>query len=203
MIVTTSPPLHSSFLHRINAGYKFLSLFCISLLLFFAGTLPVIITTLIMTTGFYKAADLSFEQAWQQLRPIWWLLLFLAVFQLFYNGWYEMSVTIGRLVAMLLLAGLIMFTTTTTAIMASFERAFQFLRPFGANPAKIALVLSLTLRFIPMLAQISREVREAQKARGLEHSFMAIAIPVLIRTLKTSGEISAAIEARCYDETST
>ncbi|AQS40771.1 MAG: Biotin transport system permease protein [Candidatus Tokpelaia hoelldobleri] len=203
MIVTTVLPAPSSFLHRINAGYKFLSLFCISLLLFFAGTLPVIATTLIMTIGFYKATHLPLKQIWQQLRPIRWLLLFLAVFQLFYNGWYEMSVTIGRLVTMLLLAGLIMLTTTATAIMASFERSFQFLRPFGANPAKISLVLSLTLRFIPMLAQISQEVREAQKARGLEYSFTAIAIPVLIRTLKTSGEISAAIEARCYDEPST
>jgi len=198
MIVTTAPPVHLSFLHRITAGYKFLSLFCISLLLFLAGTLPVIITAFILTTGLYKAAHQPLKQIWQQVRPIRWLLLFLAVFQLFYNSWYETSVTIGRIVTLLLLAGLIMLTTTTAAIMASFERIFQFLRPLGVNPAQIALVLSLTLRFIPMLAQISREVRKAQQARGLEHSLTAIAVPVLIRTLKMSGDISVAIEARCY-----
>jgi len=54
------------------------------------------------------------------------------------------------------------------------------------------------LRFIPVLAQITTEVREAQKARGMEHSIVAVAMPVAIRMLKMADDISDAIDARGY-----
>ena len=49
-----------------------------------------------------------------------------------------------------------------------------------------------------MLAQITQEVREAQKARGLERSVIAVAMPVAIRTIKMADDISDAIESRGY-----
>ena len=72
------------------------------------------------------------------------------------------------------------------------------LRPLGVNPAKVSLALSLALRFIPVLAQITREVREAQRVRGLENSVIALAIPLFVRTLRMSDDIADAIEARGY-----
>ena len=54
------------------------------------------------------------------------------------------------------------------------------------------------LRFIPVLAQITREVREAQRVRGLENSVTALAIPLFVRTLRMSDDIADAIEARGY-----
>lgn len=84
-------------------------------------------------------------------------------------------------------------------MMETLERFFSFLRPFGVHPAKISLALSLTLRFIPVLGQITQDVREAQKARSLEGNLIAAAIPVIVRTLKMSEDVAAAIEARCYD----
>ena len=78
------------------------------------------------------------------------------------------------------------------------ERGLPFLRPLGVNPAKVSLALSLALRFIPVLAQITQEVREAQRVRGLENSVIALAIPLFVRPLRMSDDIADAIEARGY-----
>ena len=74
-----------------------------------------------------------------------------------------------------------------------------WLRAIGVNPAKVSLAISLALRFIPVLAAVTSEVREAQRARGLDANILAIAVPVVVRTLKMADDIAAAIEARSYD----
>ena len=63
----------------------------------------------------------------------------------------------------------------------------------------MSLAISLTLRFIPVLAQITRDVREAQRVRGLEGNIVALAIPLVVRTLRISDDIADAIEARGYN----
>ena len=46
---------------------------------------------------------------------------------------------------------------------------------------------------------IPDEVREAQRARGLERSLVALTVPIVVRMLKMSDDIAAAIDARSYD----
>ena len=69
----------------------------------------------------------------------------------------------------------------------------------GVNPAKVSLMLSMTLRFIPLLIGKYHEIREAQKVRGLERSITAIVVPLLVKTLRMAAELTDAIESRCYD----
>ena len=60
----------------------------------------------------------------------------------------------------------------------------------------VSLALSLTLRFIPVLAQVVQDVQEAQRARGLERNLVALAAPVIVRTLKMADDVADAIDAR-------
>ena len=61
--------------------------------------------------------------------------------------------------------------------------------------AKVGLAISLAIRFIPAVAAIVEEVREAQRARGQDRSMIALAVPVIIRLLKMADEIAEAIDA--------
>lgn len=198
MIVTDNCP-GGSFLHRLWPGFKLAALFGCSLLLFLTGRLDMTVAALLAILLLYKAAGFAFSRAWRQIGGIWWLFVILFVFQLFVSNWQNGCIIVLRLANLLLLAGLVTLTTPVSRMMETLERAFCFLKPLGAHPAKISLALSLTLRFIPVLRQITHDVRETQKARGLEGNIMAAAIPVIIRTLKMSEDIAAAIEARCYD----
>lgn len=187
------------FVHRLGPGYKLAALFLFSILLFCINRLDITVAAVLATVLLYKLAGFPVKRAWQQIRPLWWLFIILFVFQLFVSQWENSLVVVLRLAALLLFAGLVTLTTPASRMMETLESGFRILKPFGVQPAKISLALSLTLRFIPVLGQIAHDVREAQKARRLENSFVAMIIPVTIRTLKMTDDVATAIEARCYD----
>ena len=74
-------------------------------------------------------------------------------------------------------------------------------------PYKCGLTLAIALRYLPTFFGIFNMVSDAQKARGLEthgkfsaklKSYMPILIAVLITGLRTSDNISNALETRAF-----
>lgn len=189
----------TSLLHRAAAGLKLAGLLGVSTLLFLVPTLVVAGCGLAVAILLYASAGFGWRMAAGQLRPMVWLLAVLFVVQLALDGWQSGLLVVVRLAALLLLASLLTLTTRSSDLIAALERALGGLRWTGLNPAKVSLAIALALRFIPVLADITAEVREAQKARGLETSIVAVAVPVIVRTLKMADDIAAAIEARSYD----
>lgn len=188
-----------SFLHRLPPGIKILVLMLTGTGLFLIESLLLSTLALALAAMLYPLAGLSLAVLWNQVRPIWWILAILLVVQGIFNSWAFGLFLVLRLSALLLLAGLVTLTTRSSDMIAAIERGLSVLRPLGINPAKIGLAFSLALRFIPVLAQATQEVREAQKTRGLERSVLATAIPVAVRTLKMGDEIAQAIDARGWD----
>ncbi len=189
----------TSVLHRLPAGFKILTLVIAGTLIFLASDLPIVAAFFAATAGLYYVAGLTLASAWAQIRPVVWILAVLFVAQGLITGWTMAVFIVLRFASLLMLAGLIALTTRTSDMIDAMERGLWYLRYIGVNPAKVSLALSLALRFIPVLATITRDVREAQKVRGLERSIVAVAIPVIVRTLRMSDDISDAIEARSYD----
>lgn len=193
------PSYGCSFIHRLPTGFKLFVIFAVSIVLFVWPLLSASVATLIITVSLYVIAGFTIRKPFQLLRGIWWLLLALFIIQYFNSNWENGALVCLRLSALFLLAGLVTLTTPFIKMMDCLERIFSFTRLFGVNPAKISLALSLTLRFIPLFRQLTQEVREAQKARGLENNLLALILPVIIRSMKMQDDVAAAIEARCYD----
>ncbi|RCL02570.1 MAG: Biotin transport system permease protein [Candidatus Tokpelaia sp. JSC188] len=189
----------TSYFHELRPGIKLALLFIFSFLVFFIDRLDITIAAFGIILLLYRIAGFSFTQSWKQIRSIWLLLVILFIFHSFASSWQSALLVVLRFACLLLFAGLITLTTSMSQMMESLEHIFQFLKPFGANPSKISLALSLTLRFIPVLRQIAQEVRETRKVRGLEGSIVAMIIPITIRALKMSENTTMAIEARAYD----
>lgn len=189
----------NSFLHAMRPGAKLLALAAAGTGVFLLPGLPAILAVILTVLAVYAATGLGLATAWAQLRPV--LLVFAILFaaQVFIAGWLTGAFFIARFATLLLLAGLLTLTTRVSDMVAAMEVGFQVLRPLGLNPSKISLALALALRFIPVLAQITGEVREAQRVRGLDGSIIAVAIPVIVRTLRMSDAIADAIEARGYN----
>ena len=196
----TDPSYGTTFIHRLPAGLKLFVVFFVSIGLFYFASLPLAIVSLIIVWCLFFLAGFSSFKPVLELRKISWLLVALFIIQYFSVNFESAALIVIRLSSLLLLATLVTLTTPFSKMMACFEKLFSFMRFFGVNPAKISLGLSLTLRFIAIFSDISKEVREAQKARGLEKSVFAVIMPVLIRSLKVQADVAAAIEARCFDE---
>ena len=196
----TDPSYGKTFVHRLPAGLKLFIVFFVSIGLFYFASLPLAIVSLIVVWCLFFLAGFPFFKPVLELKKISWLLAALFIVQYFSVNFESAALIVIRLSSLLLLATLVTLTTPFSRMMACFEKLFSFMRVFGVNPAKISLGLSLTLRFIAVFSDISQEVREAQKARGLENSVFAVIMPVLIRSLKVQADVAAAIEARCFDE---
>ena len=187
-----------SILHRMSPGPKMLALMIGATVLFLNQSLPLTAVACGAVLALYLVAGLSLKKAAQQLRPLMWIFVLFFAVQWWFSGVELAAYVVLRLAALILLASLVTLTTRASDMIDTMTWALGGLRPLGVNPAKVGLAISLALRFIPVLAQITQEVRAAQKARGLERSVIAVAMPVAIRTLKMADEISDALESRGY-----
>lgn len=188
-----------SAIHRLSPGVKILALTVAGTLLFMFPYLTVACAALAGVMLLYPLARIPLRTMLLQLKPLLWIFVLLFAVQWWLAGWESGVLVIGRLAALMLMASLVTLTTRTSSMVESLEKGLFWLRFIRINPSKVSLALSLALRFIPVLAAITAEVREAQKARGLDRSILAVAVPVIVRTLKMADDIAAALEARAYD----
>jgi biotin transport system permease protein len=185
--------------HRCPPGRKILLLVGAGSVLFAWPRLDLALAALGLAGLLYGMAGIPARLVLDQLRPLAWILAVLVLVQVALDGWLAGLLVAARLAALVLLAGLVTLTTRSADLIEALQRGLAWLRFVGVNPAKVGLAIALTLRFIPVLAAIAAEVREAQRARGLERSLVALTVPVVVRMLKMSDDIAAAIDARSYD----
>ncbi|OSQ49105.1 energy-coupling factor transporter transmembrane component T family protein [Thalassospira alkalitolerans] len=189
---------HSA-LHRAQAGLKVLALIALGTGVFLISDWPVLGGVLITVLALYPVSGFGPKILWAQIKPMIWLLILFFVVQLWLNDWQAGLVVILRLAGIVLFAGLVTLTTKTSDMLAALERALMPLARFGVNPEKVSLAFSMVLRFIPVIAHVGHEIRDAQRARGLDKSIIALIVPLIIRTLKMADDVADAIEARSFD----
>lgn len=184
--------------HRAPTGVKLLVLLLLTSLLLAWRSVPTVLVGITVTVGLYALAGLSPTVLMQQAWPLRWFIVLLVPFQLLLSGW-EMAVTIvGTMVIAVLLAGLVSLTTTTTQILDAIE---GLLRPLPDHVSRrIALLLALTIRAIPVIAGLADEVQQARRARGMGRSPRAYVTPVVLRTIGYSQRLGEALVARGVDD---
>ena len=68
------------------------------------------------------------------------------------------------------------------------------------DPDRVALVLALTVRAVPVLAGTYAQARDARRARGLERSPRALLVPLVLRTMRHADQLGEALAARGVDD---
>ena len=188
-----------SIVHRLPAGAKLLLLFVASTALFVVSGIVVHAGELVVVTGLFHTARLPWRDTLHQLRPALVFLVPIFLFHVFVTDWMLGLQTVLRILVLLLMAVLVTLTTKLSDMIEVLERAVRPLRHVGVNPSKVGMMLSMVIRFIPLMMREAQEILEAQRARGLDRSAIALLMPLLIKTLKMADDLSDAIEARGYD----
>jgi biotin transport system permease protein len=150
---------------------------------------------LYLTAGMVRALP---AQAWS-LR---WLVAGLVALQVLTSGWAAAVVVTGRVVVAVVLAWLITLTTRVVDLLDVLERVLRPLRRLRVDSERVALVLALAIRVVPVVAGLAAEVRDAQRARGLRGSVRAYAVPLVVRTLRHADALGEALVARGLDDPS-
>ncbi|RIY01356.1 energy-coupling factor transporter transmembrane protein EcfT [Aureimonas flava] len=183
-------------LHRLPAAAKLAALAAIGTALFAVPSLALSLGALALASILFAVARLGWRFAGRSMKAVLPVVLLVGAFQVWFAGWHEGALFAARLAALLLLAGLVTATTRPSDMADTIARAAVPLRPLGVDPRRIGLAFGLAIRFVPVLAAVASDIREAQAARGLHRSVLALAVPLVLRTLKTADEVAEAIEAR-------
>ncbi|RKS22718.1 biotin transport system permease protein [Arthrobacter sp. AG1021] len=190
---------NTSWLSRIPAGWKFGTLLAISISLYLISFWQVLLALLLVSIATLVSARVDFKQLRMPLVTLSAILAVVLILLGIQTGWLNATIAVLRLLTMCIFAYSVSLTTSFDAMLELFQKVASPLRVLGANPAQIALALSMAIRFIPELKRVYLEVREAQHARGLGNNPLAVSVPLVIRSLKIADETAEALDARGYD----
>ncbi|HEU5223486.1 MAG TPA: energy-coupling factor transporter transmembrane protein EcfT [Candidatus Lumbricidophila sp.] len=188
-----------SLIHRMSAGWKLTALVA---LVAIASIVPgwwAAGVVGMLTIAALATARPPFGLLWVQLVPLLWLLALAVPLQIWFSGWLSAALMALRLLIAVTLAAVYTLTTPVAATLDAMQAA---LRPFRrwVDPDRIGLAVALTIRCVPLLGELCRDVLEARRARGASGSPLAFAVPVVIRTLRTADAIGEALVARGVDD---
>ncbi|GLW22422.1 energy-coupling factor transporter transmembrane protein EcfT [Microbispora triticiradicis] len=187
-------------LHRLPAGVKLAGLAVCCTVLLLLRPPAALAAAAAVVAALYAVSGVGAAAAWAQVRPVRWFALALFGMQLVVADLSGAVSSTLRVVLAIALAGLVTLTTRTSDLMAFLERCLAPARFAGLDPFRLSLLLSLTLRSVPVVAELATRVREAQRARGVERSPRAFAVPLVVGALRHADALGEALAARGLDD---
>lgn len=113
-----------------------------------------------------------------------------------------------RIVLLVTCSSLLTYTTTPVALTDGIEAILTPLKWIYFPVHALALIMSIALRFIPILMDETERIKNAQKARGADfekgglvkkvRAFVPILVPLLLSAFRRADELGDAMDARCY-----
>lgn len=213
-----------SVIHSLDPRVKLFGvlLFIISLFTFgniFSYCLATIILIVVITVS-----KIPFKYVIRGLKPLLILLLFTTVLNLFTTKGevlihiWKLSITkegiflavhiFVRLMYLIIASSLLTLTTTPTRLTDAMEKVMRPLNKINVPVHEVAMMMSIALRFIPILVDETDKIMKAQSARCMdfEHgnvikrlkNLVPLLIPLFISAIRRANDLALAMEARCY-----
>ena len=114
----------------------------------------------------------------------------------------------SRLIMLVLGTSLLTFTTTPNELTDGLDKSLGFLNKVGVPVHEIAMMMSIALRFIPILLEETDKIMKAQIARGADFesgnliqkvkNMVPLLVPLFISAFRRANDLAMAMEARCY-----
>ena len=188
-----------SWAHRLPAGAKVVGLVVVTVA-------ALLITSPWVALGLLALALVALLSTGVSLRTLVGPLRFVAIAALVLGAimWWQQgaaaaTITVGRLLSLVLLAWTVSLTTRVSDMLRTLQRGLRPLRRIGANPDVIGLTIALAVRSVPLLMATVETAQQARRARGRGWSMTALGVPVVVRSARVAEELGDALIARGYD----
>ena len=120
-----------------------------------------------------------------------------------------MAFTMAVRLSMLIVGSSVMtLTTTPNNLTDGLESIMKPLKKIKVPVHEIAMMMSIALRFIPILLEETDKIMKAQIARGADFesgnlfkkakSMVPLLVPLFISAFRRANDLAMAMEARCY-----
>ncbi|MGL4483634.1 MAG: energy-coupling factor transporter transmembrane component T family protein [Anaerovoracaceae bacterium] len=114
----------------------------------------------------------------------------------------------ARLILLIIGSSLLTLTTKPISLTDGIEYLLAPFKKIGLPAHELAMMMTIALRFIPILLEETDKIMKAQQARGADFetgsifkrakNLVPILIPLFIGSFRIAQEMALAMEARCY-----
>lgn len=113
-----------------------------------------------------------------------------------------------RLIFLILGSSIMTYTTTPNQLTDGLENLLGPLSKIKVPVHEISMMMSIALRFIPILVEETDKIMKAQMARGADFesgnlikkakSLIPLLVPLFVSAFRRANDLAMAMEARCY-----
>lgn len=213
-----------SVIHRMDARTKLFGTFMFLISLFLTKN-PIYYSILIFLLMIYiYMSRVPVSYMLRGLKPVFFLILFAMALNLLKKSgtvifeWRFFQITdygvksalfVGaRMVMMILGASVLTYSTLPTDLTDGLEAQFHWMERFHVPVHDMAMMMSIALRFIPVLVEELNRLMKAQMSRGAEFeegsilvrlkAMLPVIVPLFVAAARRAEDLAIAMDARCY-----
>ncbi len=213
-----------SILHKLDPRVKLVGTMIFLIAVFSYRGIPGLVCITVCLAALIKLSKVPFSYMVKGLRAIVVLLALTCVFNLFLTpgevvfSFWKVTITkeginlsfrmVLRLIYLILGTSLMTLTTTPNQLTDGLEQGLKPLNRIHVPVHELAMMMSIALRFIPILIEETDKIMKAQTARGASFdeggliqkakSMVPLLVPLFISAFRRANDLALAMEARCY-----
>lgn len=213
-----------SVIHRLDPRVKLIATIVYIISLFVATDFWGYLLAALFLVMIIKLSHVPFKFMIKGMKAILFLLILTVVFNLFLTpgdplvSFWKFTITRQglstavkmaiRLSFLIIGSSVMTLTTTPNNLTDGMERLMRPLRRVKVPVHEVAMMMSIALRFIPILLEETDKIMKAQIARGADFesgnlinkakAMVPLLVPLFIAAFRRANDLAMAMEARCY-----
>jgi len=215
----------NSIVHKLDARIKLILTFVFIVAIFLCKNFVSLgLVTFVLIFGIL-VSRISPKTILKGLKAIILIIVLTSFLQIFYNKqgtmlfeWHFIHITSKglmlagftslRIIILVITGSMLTYTTSPTVLTDAIERLFSPLNKLKIDVHVLAMMMTIALRFIPILIEEIDKIMSAQKARGAvfdegglikrSQALMTIVVPLFVNSFRRAYELSFSMECRCY-----
>ena len=212
-------------IHKLDPRVKIVCTLFFLVSLFVQNSLLGYVIATIFLGAVIRLSKVPLKYILKGLKPIMILLLFTVVMNLFLtkggetlihfwiftvteNGLRVSVFMAVRLMYLVAGSSIMTFTTSPNGLTDGMEKLLHPLNKVNVPVHEEAMMMSIALRFIPILLEETDKIMKAQIARGADFesgniiqrakAMILILVPLFVSAFRRANDLAMAMEARCY-----
>lgn len=216
-------PMDSA-IHRLDPRVKLIATFAYLISLFIVHSWSGYLVAACAVAVVIAVSHVPFGYIMRGMKAVMMILMVTVVFNLFLTEgrplvhFWKLTITYEgldfaakmavRLIFLIIGSSLMTLTTTPNQLTDALEDVLGPLKKLHVPVHEIAMMMSIALRFIPILMEETDKIMKAQMARGAEfdsknlmkkiQSLVPLLVPLFISAFRRANDLAMAMEARCY-----
>ena len=213
-----------SVLHRLDPRVKLVGTICYIISLFLVNNVWGYLVAALFLAAMIKLSNVPFKFMVKGMKAILFLLILTVIFNMFLTPGealirvWKLTITkeglklaimmAVRLTFLIIGSSVMTLTTTPNNLTDGMENLMKPLRKLKVPVHEIAMMMSIALRFIPILMEETDKIMKAQIARGADFesgniikkakALVPLLVPLFISAFRRANDLAMAMEARCY-----